>query len=112
MKKKTLLTAFLTLAMSVSALSLTGCNNSYDMTETDALIAQLQTTMDSNKADLMAQIAALEQGYKNKDAELQASIHANSAALATLRTEYENAVAQLGKADEENAKALADLDKK
>ena len=110
MKGKKLLTALLTLAMGVStAVGLAGCNKSYNSEETDALLAQLQTTIDGNKTELNGKIAALEQAYKAKDDELQASILANTQALATLKTEYESKVAELEEADKDNATALATL---
>ena len=110
MKGKKLLTALLTLALGVSiAVGLAGCDKSYNSEETDALLAQLQTTIDGNKTELNGKIAALEQDYKAKDSELQASILANTQALATLKAEYESKVAELKQADADNAEAFATL---
>ncbi len=113
MKGKKLLTAFLTLAVGVStAVGLASCDKSYNVEETDALIAQLQTTIDGNKTELNGKIAALEQAYKAKDDELQASILANTQALATLKADYDEKVAELTKADNDNKQAIADLETK
>lgn len=52
-KTKKLLTTILTLAMSLTVtFSFVACNESYTTTETDNLIAQLQSTIDGNKSKL------------------------------------------------------------
>ena len=95
MKKKKILTVIMTFVLSFSAFTLAGCEENYTTQETDALVSQLQTTMNAKEAELNTKIEQLQQAYQAKDAELQASITANTNALATLKTEYESKAAEL-----------------
>ena len=110
MKKRQFLPTLLSLAMGCAAtFTLSACDETYTKTETDGLIAALQTQIDGNKSELDAKIAALTEEYKAKDAELLQLIQANQQAIAAIETEYTAKLAELNKADEDNAKAIADL---
>lgn len=87
-----------------------GVVSSYTKDETDALVLQLQESIDKNKSDVQAQIDALTREYQEKEAELLLLIEENKNNLATLTSEYETKVAELEADDESIKQAIADLE--
>ena len=87
-----------------------GVVSSYTKDETDALVLQLQESIDKNKSDVQAQIDALTREYQEKEAELLFLIEENKNNLATLTSEYETKVAELEADDESINQAIAALE--
>lgn len=109
-KTKKLLPTILTIAMGITAtFAFTACEKNYTTSQTDGLIAQVQTTIDSNKTELDGKINTLTEEYKAKDNELLAQITANQQAITSLHTEYAAKIAELTQADENNQQAIDEL---
>ena len=129
-KVKRLATKLLTLSLTLTAVfAFGGCEEVYNVEETnglissvqsavdanktqlEGLIAELQTTINNNKTELDNKIAALTAEYKAKDMELLSSIQNNQLAISTLKSTYETKVGELDKADKANEEALAELER-
>ena len=109
-RNKKILPMILTVVMGLTTtFAFVSCDESYTTTETDAIISELRTKMESNQSELKAKIDALQEAYKAKDNELLAQIKVNQQSIATIQTEYAVKIAVLQQADETNAKAIADL---
>lgn len=92
--------------------TLTACEEKYTAKETDALIAELQASIEDNKSELDAQIIALIAECQEKDNEILEKISQNEQALATLKTNYDLALKELQDKDLATEQAIANLDAK
>ena len=89
MKKKIAVSILTGLCACFMSAAFSACGDkSYTKSQTDDLIAELQTTIDGNKGELDAKINALSEEYKAKENELRAQIAVNQQSIAAIQTEY------------------------
>ena len=110
MKKHGKKLLFLLLAAACIALSLTlaACNQSAGA-KTDGMIAELQSTVNGNKAELDKKIANLTAKHDEEFETLKRVVLNDEQLLSDLKNLYNGKIFELEKADAANQKAIADL---
>ena len=112
MKKKILCIVTLFFFFFICSFGLSSCKEVYEASQVDSIIANLKTSIETNKIEQDKKIEEITLQYQAKDNELLLVIEGEQKVLADLKTSYELALKELQDKDLATEKAIEDLDTK